>query len=96
MAKYRDQQNIAVESAEVYNRILGELMSSPFSEPGARFIAPVEILLCLGCSGWVSVPSNNRPAWHVFGNATHEFHALTGLLTAWNFKQHACKRPPDS
>ena len=92
MAKYGDQQNLSIESLSKFG-ILGELMPSMESKHGVRFISPIEMLLCLGCSGAVAIPSNNRLAWHIFGNAIHEFHAFTGLLTVWNFKQHAFKKP---
>ena len=82
MAKYGDQQNLPFTSLEKFG-ILGELLGS---ENQVRFIAPIEILLCLGCSEMTVIPRNNLLRWRIFGNAIHEFHALVGLITAWNFK----------
>ena len=89
MAKYGDQQNLPFTSLEKYG-ILGELLGSGNH---VRFIAPIEILLCLGCSEMTVIPRNNLLSWRIFGNAIHEFHALVGLITAWNFKQYEHSQP---
>ena len=89
MAKYGDQQNLPFSSLEKFG-ILGELFG-PANQ--IRFIAPIEILLCLGCSERTVIPRNNLLSWRIVGNAIHEYHALVGLITAWNFKLYEKSRP---
>ena len=91
MAKYGDQQNLPSHCLK-NGGILGELMKDP-CHPDIRFVAPIEILLCLGCSQSVLLPKNQRLGWHIVGNAIHEYHALFGLLTVWNFLRFSSQSP---
>ena len=91
MAKYGDQQNLPPHCLK-NGGILGELMKD-LHHHDIRFVAPIEILLCLGCSQAVILPKNQRLGWHIIGNAIHEYHALVGLITVWNFLRFHLQTP---